>query len=208
MFAPHVATADRSPSRSERAGVRRAAAVAAFAAFLIGCGAKEEPPAPPAAPPADAAAAGETAAVDAEAVERDLIRRFAGTYTRESYGHRVMDVRPDGTATMNVDMDPFYRWMTGPKITVEIAWELTDVPGEDRRGVHFESVSGSPESSFDAVTKLFGTEADWLIDSADDDKLVLYDPADDETVEWVRVPAVGATPEMKAGPAAGSLPEP
>ena len=154
------------------------------AACVIGCGAKEEPPAAP--PELVAAPATAEPAAAAEPTDADLIARFAGTYVRESYGHRVMVVRPDGTATMTVDVDLWYQPITGPRITVEIAWELTGDPGDERRGVHFASVSGTPESSFAAVTKLFGTEADWTIESADDTKLVLHDPVDDETVEWVR----------------------
>ena len=179
----------------------RSLTVAALAAILAGCGAKEEPP--PTPPPAAASTSSETADA-AEPTDADLIARFAGTYARESYGHRVMVVRPDGTATMTVDVDPWYQPVTGPRITVEIAWELTGDPGDERRGVHFASVSGTPESSFVAVTKLFGTEADWKIETADDAKLVLYDPEDDETVEWVRVPA----PTMNGDAAAGSLPAP
>ena len=173
--------------------------VATLGAWLTGCGAKEELP-----PPAPAAPATTEPADAAGPTDADLIARFAGTYTRESYGHRVMVVRPDGTATMTVDVDPWYQPVTGPRITVEIAWELTGDPGDETRGVHFASVSGTPESSFVAVTKLFGTEADWKIESADDAKLVLYDPEDDETVEWVRVPA----PTMNGDAAAGSLPAP
>ena len=181
---------------------------ALVALVAAGCGAKSESPAAePERSEATVAAAPVDAKTDALRAELDqeLIERFAGTYTRESYGHRVMLVRPDGTATMTVDVDPFYRWMTGPKITVEIAWELTEAPGDSRRGVHFASVSGTPQSSFEAVTKLFGTEADWLIESADDEKLVLYDPSDDETVVWFRVIDAG---RVKAEAAGGTLPAP
>ena len=185
--------------------VKRGAGAVVLTAFVVasvGCGAKEEPPAPN--PPAGVAK-------DANGVERvnggqtdppddaELIERFAGTYARESYGHRVMVVRPDGTATMTVDVDPWYQALVGKRIVVEIAWELTAGTGDEDRGVHFESVSGTPPGSFETITKLFGTEADWTIESADDEKLVLYDPEDDETVEWVRV---------KGDAAAGSLPEP
>ena len=180
-------------------------APAAFVLLLAaaaGCGAKSEPPAEPAAPPpnpiptvADAhdGAARPTAPPSGDGEPGDtesdaaLIARFAGTYTRDSYGHRVMTVRPDGTATMAVDVDPFYQWMVGPKVTVEIAWELTGEPEDEQRGVHFASVSGDPPASFEAITKLFGTEADWRIESADDTALTLYDPADEETVVWARV---------------------
>ena len=139
---------------------RRPAAVLLVLA-AAGCGAKEEPPPPdpPAEPPAAAAPA--TPAVEPV----DWPAKLAGTYTRESYGHRTLVVRPDGTATMTVDVDRFYQWMTGPRVAVEIAWELTDGPAPDRPGVHFESVSGTPESSFQAVTKLFGTERDWRLDA-------------------------------------------
>ena len=188
--------------------LRRAVPPLPLAPLLLfaaaGCGAKEESPEPPPVPtsvpatpdpggaaprPAGAApVVSASSADDAPDADAALVARFAGTYTRESYGHRVMVVRPNGTATMTVDVDPFYQWMTGPRITVEIAWELTGEPGDETRGVHFASVSGTPESSFKAVTQLFGTEADWRIESADDRKLVLYDPEDEETVEWTRVP--------------------
>ena len=152
-----------------------------------GCGAKEEPPvtsAPAAVAPAEPAAGAATAA-DADPV--DWPAKLAGTYERESYGQRTLTVREDGTATMAVDVDPFYRWMTGPKVTVEIAWELTDSGDPARPGVHFESVSGTPEASFEAVTKLFGSERDWLITAAGGNTLELLDPEDaDETVVWER----------------------
>ena len=194
----------------------RAAALLLFAALpACGCGAKSDPPAdakdaadPPASPiptvtggaddaAADAGSPGNAPPVgdgEAGAAQTDeaLIARFAGTYTRDSYGHRVMTVRPDGTATMTVDVDPFYQWMVGPKVTVEIAWELTGEPTDAAsegtgRGVHFASVSGEPPASFEAITKLFGREADWRIESADDTALTLYDPEDEETVVWARV---------------------
>ena len=179
----------------------RSLTVAALAG-LAGCGAKEEPPAAPPVSVAESNGPGGRASRTTDATpvasassaesappgDADLIARFAGTYTRESYGHRTMVVREDGTATMTVDVDPWYQAIAGKRIAVEIAWELTGEAGsEEKRGVHFESVSGTPESSFKAVTKLFGTEADWTIEAADDDKLVLYDPEDEETVEWVRV---------------------
>ena len=177
----------------------RSLTVAALAVAALvsaaGCGAKEEPspPAPTAASPVPTvpAKAGlapiAVAAADSESEPAPIADRLAGTYTRESYGHRTLTVRPDGTATMAVDVDPFYQWMVGEKVTVEIAWELTDDGDDDRPGVHFESVSGEPKSSYDAVTNLFGTERDWRIESADDAALTLHDPADEETVVWARV---------------------
>ena len=196
-----------------RRPVFRPPAPAAFVLLLAaaaGCGAKSDPPAEPAGPPpnpiptvADAddgadrstpppVGDGEPGEVADDETDAALIARFAGTYTRDSYGHRVMTVRPDGTATMTVDVDPFYQWMVGPKVTVEIAWELTGEPTDAAsegtgRGVHFASVSGDPPASFEAITKLFGTEADWRIESADDTALTLYDPTDEETVVWARV---------------------
>ena len=183
----------------------RAALLLFVALPAAGCGAKSDPPAEPAAPPpnpiptvadADDGPARSTAPPAADGgpgevadgeTDAALIARFAGTYTRDSYGHRVMTVRPNGTAMMTVDVDPFYQWMVGPKVTVEIAWELTGEPEDEQRGVHFASVSGEPPASFEAITKLFGTEADWRIESADDAALTLYDPADEETVVWARV---------------------
>ena len=195
----------RAATVRERFGARsfvpvsRSLTVAALAGLLAGCGAKEEPPAPakqvvaePAEPPGPGAAAGDAVVVRApaagEAAAADaLLARLPGTYTRESYGLRTLTVREGGDATMTVDVDPFYQWMVGERITVEIAWEITSEPDAKSPSVHFESVSGTPKESFESVTSLFGSERDWTILSADDDALVLHDPESDETEVWARV---------------------
>ncbi|MFH5805049.1 hypothetical protein [Alienimonas sp. DA493] len=187
-------------------------AVTSFAALLAGCGAKEEPPAPivPAesgsavsatAPPVRIAAAGDAVKLrtpretnrsgrDAERgtaqTSPSLVDRLPGTYTRESYGLRTLTVREDGTATMTVDVDPLYQFLAGAeRITVQIDWTLTGDPNAERPGVHFESVSGAPKEAFDSMTQLFGSERDWVVQSADE-ALVLYNPKDDETETWTR----------------------
>ncbi len=119
-----------------------------------------------------------------------LVARLPGTYTRESYGARTLTVRPDGTATMTVDVDGWYQTLVGAeRITVQIAWNLTGDPAAEQPGVHFNSVSGAPAVSFDTISSLFGTERDWQILSADDESLVLFSADDDETEVWDRVPA-------------------
>jgi len=185
-------------------------AVTSLAALLAGCGAKEEPSSrrtteAPAAAVAegDAAPVRVASAKDAvvlttasstgsssdttETKAPSLVDRLPGTYTRESYGTRTLTVREDGTATMRVDVDPFYQWMVGSKITVQIEWELTSEADAETPAVHFESVSGTPKASFDSVTNLFGRERDWRIQTADDAVLVLHNPEDEETEVWARV---------------------
>ncbi|QDT16066.1 hypothetical protein [Alienimonas californiensis] len=190
-------------------------AVTSFAALLAGCGAKEEPPAPvesgsavgaATGRPVRIAAAGDAVKLRASGLRRSetdgnagrgtvdgveeeaptLIDRLPGTYTRESYGLRTLTVHADGTATMTVDVDPFYQFLAGAKrITVQIDWTLTGDRNAEKPGVHFESVSGTPKEAFESMSKLFGSERDWVVQSADE-ALVLYNPKDDETEIWTR----------------------
>lgn len=170
----------------------------------VGCGAKEEPAPTPAEMKAnldafqqtlDERAGRPTNRADAEPAEKaepaaePVSARLPGTYTRQANGTRTLTVSDDGTAVMVVDVEPFYQWMVGERITVQIEWELTGNPNADQPGVHFESVSGTPESSFNTVTQLFGSERDWVIRSADDESLVLFSANDGEVETWTRLPA-------------------
>ena len=203
----------RAATVRERSGARlfgpfsRSLTVAALAGLLIGCGAKEEPAVPvapaatadasPTAPPADA---GTTAAAPISTVAHEevapgepagetLADRLPGTYTRESYGTRTLVVRPDGTATMTVDVDSLYQWIAGAaRIVVQIDWTLTEEADNAPPSVHFSSVSGTPKAAFESMSEKFGSERDWQIESADDAGLVFYNPEEDDTEIWTRVP--------------------
>ena len=200
----------RAATVRERSGPRlfgpfsRSLTVAALAGLLIGCGAKEEPAVPvataeaaPAVRPADAGTTGAAPIATVaheepapgEPAGESLADRLPGTYTRESYGTRTLVVRPDGTATMTVDVDSLYQWIAGAaRIVVQIDWTLTEEADGTPPSVHFSSVSGTPKAAFESMSEKFGSECDWQIESADDAGLVFYNPEEDDTEIWTRLP--------------------
>ena len=110
----------------------------------------------------------------------DLRKSILGNWERHSYGKRVLTVKDDGTATMVVTPDGLWSFVIGERVEIEIEWNI-----ENGR-VIFDSVRGTPESSFNTITKLFGKHRDRRIVELNDERLVLLNDEDNRS-EWKRV---------------------
>lgn len=139
-------------------------------------------------------AATEKAKDKAKAEKPDARHRqqIVGVWKQNNTGTRWLRIRPDGTATMFIDPDWVAKAIIGNSLIIEIEWAI-----EDGRAL-MNSVSGRPNSAFQAVSKLFGTQRDQPIVQLDDDALVLRDEAEDSLSEWSRVDNAATLPKAIA----------
>lgn len=119
----------------------------------------------------------------------DLAReQVVGLWKQNYTGVRWLSLRPDGTGTMFIDPDWIARALLGDKLTMQIEWSI-----EDGHAL-MKSVSGTPESAFNAATTLFGRERNRKIAELTDTRFILLDEEDGSTSEWTRLAPGETTP--------------
>ena len=100
--------------------------------------------------------------------------------TDRSSGHRELTVKDDGTAKMNVTVTNWMRFAFGPKIEVDIEWEIKD-------GVlHFDMVGGKPERSIQALKSGYGESLAYPILEVTETRLLVKDGGEDPDHDWAR----------------------
>jgi hypothetical protein len=119
--------------------------------------------------------------------------KLVGTWKQYETGVRWLTVRPDGTATMVVDPDWVAKAVIGSRLTVEIEWTV-----EEGRAL-FRSVSGKPETAFQAVCTLYGRDRNRPIVEMTEEKFVLLDESDGSRSEWTRIKKGETAPAMPEG---------
>lgn len=118
--------------------------------------------------------------VDPEAAR--ILRLLTGTWTRESYGTRELTIRSDGTASMVIKPSTVYALVFGPRIDIEVAWELQD------GYVDYKVTSATPEDKFEMAKQTWGDHWHEKIHKLDETTLILLGENGDEYV-WNRMKA-------------------
>ena len=104
-----------------------------------------------------------------------------GVWETNRDGRRVLTVKKDGTATMDVTVEGAFSFVVGSKMKFNIKWKIVD--GK----LDFEMIDGEPESSVNAVISLYGKKQSQQILEFSPEKFVLKDNDGEPNHVWTRV---------------------
>jgi len=124
-----------------------------------------------------------TPALSGVARDEAYRRLVIGKWETERSGHRELTVRPDGTATMIVQLTGFNAVLFGKKLTFWIQWTIQD--GK----LAFSTTGGEPASRIKVITVMYGTNRTQQIRSLTKDRLLLIDEEGDPDHDCRRVVA-------------------
>ncbi len=153
-----------------------------------------------ATPDATTLSDGEQITADPSQAEIDAKYReqIVGDWKGYRDGWRMLTVRDDGTATMDVSIEGLSRFVFGDKIVFEIEWEIKD--GD----LVFETTGGSPQWAVDKVTLIYGKSRVQPILKLTETEMSLKDADEgDPDHEYERV--VKESNEIRSAPADGQL---
>jgi hypothetical protein len=105
-----------------------------------------------------------------------------GTWKQYSFGHRLLKVKDDGTATIDVKLDGFPALTIGEKFRIDIGWQI------DGDELVFQTTGGEPKSSVNAVNALFGDKRVYQILEINDGQMLLQE-GKEKKPPWDRVDA-------------------
>lgn len=110
----------------------------------------------------------EAAIVEAEpSPEQSPVPSVVGAWEDNFYGKRRMTFQDDGTATMELELDPVSRLLYGPKLVFHIDWKQED----DRLVLQMNG--GEPAEATKTLGKLFGETSEQTIESLTADEMRL-----------------------------------
>ncbi len=124
-------------------------------------------PLTPGPQPALGASASTTPAAQPPATDPSLAEVLIGSWQDDFYGKRIFHFRPDGTATMTIELDRVGQVLYGPKLTFFIDWTLK----EDV--LTMKMTGGEPKQTATAVAKIFGETSDQRVEGFSDEELIL-----------------------------------
>jgi hypothetical protein len=108
-------------------------------------------------------------------------RLVVGIWEDDYQGHRTMTVRPDGTATMVVELHGVKAALYASRLVFEMTWSL------EQGRLKKRTVSGEPPKRVKAILKLMGDRVDEKILELNHDELVLLDQDGKRQYYWRRV---------------------
>lgn len=113
----------------------------------------------------------------------ELRQRILGTWRLEDYGERIVENRPDGTATMIVRLNFAGALFYGSRLDFELTWTVVD-------GVLTHSiVSGTPKANVEKLVRDWGSSMSSRILSLDDRMLHLEETnSSRDRYRWYRWP--------------------
>ena len=103
-----------------------------------------------------------------------------GTWKQYSSGHRVLRVKEDGTATIDVKLDGIAAFWFGEKLHFDITWTIE---GDE---LVFKTIGGTPEGGVNAVTSIYGDRRIYRIREINTQQMLLNEK-DEEKTPWDRV---------------------
>ena len=108
--------------------------------------------------------------------------RFIGTWTCDDSIKRHVVNRPDGTATMEVQLDFFSSLLYGSRMTLELLWTFEE-------GVLTHTiVSGTPKNNVDRLCRDFGPSASYNILRMTGRSILAEEISQDKThYQWVKI---------------------
>ncbi|MBT4868275.1 MAG: hypothetical protein HON53_24475 [Planctomycetaceae bacterium] len=122
----------------------------------------------------------ETAAVAPDSTNGAFEKAILGTWKQYSYGHRLLKVLDDGTATIDVKLDGLYALTLGEKMHFDIEWKIEDDT------LVFKTVGGTPESSINTVQSIYGDNRVYRILEINEKQMLLQEDEEKKT-PWDRV---------------------
>lgn len=106
--------------------------------------------------------------------------KLIGTWVQKKGDTRTLELKQDGTGTLTIESTSLQAMLLGELLVLKIEWKVED--GSAR----FVSLSGKPESGFNTIKQIYGTTLERIIQSLEDDKLVLLDSKDQSESVWQR----------------------
>lgn len=96
-----------------------------------------------------------------------LSERLVGTWTTRAWGEQVLTNNPDGTASLDVELNRLAAIRYGREMELELEWTVQE-------GVlRHRLVSGSPQRYVDRLIHDFGASSDYRIVEVSDSEMVL-----------------------------------
>jgi hypothetical protein len=109
-------------------------------------------------------------------------------------------MRPDGTASMHVQLDFFGSLLYGPEMTLELSWNVKDDV------MSHAIIGGSPKKNVDRMIRDYGDSRHYRIVELNDELLLLEDFEDTPTTyRWVRPEREGETATQSRSSGSNSL---
>jgi hypothetical protein len=105
--------------------------------------------------------------VPAQPAALSMAETIVGSWQDDFYGKRLFHFRPDGTATMTIELDRVGQLLYGPKLTFFIDWTLKDDV------LTMKMTGGEPKQTATTVAKLFGETSEQRIERFSDEELTL-----------------------------------
>jgi len=95
---------------------------------------------------------------------------------------REIEIRPDGTATMDVKLDYISSFLYGSEMKMELTWDLKN------NVLTHEVLSGEPKANVDRLIRDFGNKRSYRVVDVTEENLILESPgATKERHHWVAV---------------------
>lgn len=111
----------------------------------------------------------------------DASAKLIGTWKLDDSIQRLLEMRADGTATMQVKLDYFSSLIYGQRMTLELSWDVCD-------GVlthHLEK--GTPSANVQRLIRDWGNERSYKVIRVSGDEMVLESMSDQDVHHWKRV---------------------
>jgi len=137
---------------------------------------RAEPASAPASKPTSNPAS--NPAPDSDAHYRKLV---LGTWTDEYQGKRTMTIRPDGTATMLVELDGVTSMVFASKLRFDMVWSIEEGRLQKR------TVGGEPAARVRLILAMMGDRVDEPILELTAKRLLLLDADGKTKYDWRRV---------------------
>ncbi len=104
-----------------------------------------------------------------------------GTWQDEYKGKRTMQLLPDGTATMTVELSGLTASLFASRLEFEMVWSVEN--GRMRK----QTLGGRPEGKVKAILSMMGDRVDEPILELTDERLLLLDADGKTQYDWRRV---------------------
>ena len=112
----------------------------------------------------------------------ERLRRLAVGTWRDFYeGKRTMTIRPDGTATMVVELTGYKARLFTPRLELDIVWSI------EAGKMHRRTVGGRPASKVEFVNKRAGVAVAEQILDLRADRMILLDRDGSRKYAWQRL---------------------
>lgn len=111
----------------------------------------------------------------------DPAKLIVGRWEQFNRGRRVLVVREDGTATMDVNLEGAWAYVVGEKLEFQIEWTL------DKSRLLLKMIGGKPDGALKFVASVYGNERNHQVETLTSDQMILVDEKDKSRDIWKRI---------------------